>query len=90
MSAAERKLFKLLNNYSKARHRCFLAEMFLDASGEEYILCFRPADAEMISTNRYACKYLRIPAEEGFAVAKAGLLSNEIVEMLDTDLPSLR
>jgi hypothetical protein len=90
MSAVETKLFKLLDHYSRARQKCFLAEMFLDESEEEYVLCFRPADARIDSPNRYACRYLRILAEEASAIAKEGVLSVDVVEMMDAELPSLR
>ena len=38
----ETSCFKLLDGYSRSQHDCFLAEMFPDAAGTNYTLCFRP------------------------------------------------
>jgi hypothetical protein len=44
MTAEETTYFKLLDEYSRTRHRCFLAEMF--RTGPEYTVCFRPTGVE--------------------------------------------
>ena len=55
MTVEQTSCFKLLDGYSRSQHDCFLAEMFPDAAGTNYTLCFRPTggskDSPAQSTN---------------------------------------
>ena len=89
MTLDETKLFQLLDDYSRRHHQCFLAEFFLDGSKTNYILCFRSSTGSIDSANRYACRYLHFAAANLPAVAGAGILSPEIRQELDQELPPL-
>jgi hypothetical protein len=85
----ETNCFKMLDEYSRTRHRCFLAEMDLNAFQAYYSLCFRPTGGTEDSPNRYACLYLRINAEEVKNAGKQQVLPASITQMLDRELPTL-
>jgi hypothetical protein len=89
MTPAETQLFELLDTYSRTLHKCFLAEMFLDKSGSEYVLCFRPVSVSKGSLGQYASRYLRIEAAHAQTVGQAGALSTAIKEKLDRELPPI-
>jgi hypothetical protein len=89
MTPTEKCCFELLDKYSRSEHACFLAEMFLSADASGYQLCFRPVDGTRSSSNRYACLYLEIGTEEARASASCKLLTDDIVEWLDSELPAL-
>jgi hypothetical protein len=79
----------MLDRYSRTRHRCFLAEMDLNASQAYYSLCFRPTGGTKDSPNRYACLYLRINAEELKTAGQQHVVPASITQMLDKELPTL-
>jgi hypothetical protein len=84
MTAEETNCFKLLDEYSRTRYRCFLAEMF--PTGSEYTLCFRAHGIRKESANRYACRYLLVGTPEVSTAARNGILPPSITEMLDREL----
>ncbi len=53
---------------------CFLSEMFLDKSGTEYVLCFRPVSGSKDSSGRHACQYLRIDVADARTAGQASIL----------------
>lgn len=59
MTASEQACFRVIDDYARKRHLCFLAEMFLDKHQTEYVLCFRPTEAAN-DPDRYAGRYLRL------------------------------
>jgi hypothetical protein len=87
MTLEETNCFKMLDEYARSRHRCFLAEMDLNADKAHYTLCFRPTAVDKGSPNRYACRYLHIAAEKVGAAGKS--LPTSVIEMLDRELPTL-
>ena len=89
MSTVEARIFDLLDSYARARHQCFLAEMFLEGSKREYVLCFRPLGVEKDSAGRYCCRYLRLATQEATALGQAQALSSSLAEKLDNELGSL-
>jgi hypothetical protein len=82
--------FKMLDEYSRTRHRCFLAEMDLNADKGIYALCFRPLAENRNSGDRYACRYLHIEVEDVRCTAHIQELPRAIIELLDTELPTLQ
>ncbi len=90
MTPDERAIvFRLLDDYSRNKHRCFVAEFFPDKVGTDYHVCFRPMRGDINSPNRYACRYVDISAQE---VAEAGdrkELPVSVTALLDKELPSL-
>lgn len=89
-SSEEGLIFKLLDDYSRTRHHCFLAEMFLDRVQTEYFLCFRPtSDHPNPNPSNYACRYLRVEIGEVQTIDTTGKLTASIIQRLDADLPSL-
>ena len=82
-------VFKLLDNYSRERHDCFIAEFFPNAAKTEYNVCFRPVGSDRDSLNRYSCKYLRIGLAEVAALVESEMLNTHIQEMLDRELTQI-
>ena len=89
MTVEETNCFKMLDEYSKTRHRCFLAEMTLNAAEAHYSLCFRPTAICKESPNRYACLYLHISIEDLKTAGQERVLSGSITQMLDKELQTL-
>jgi hypothetical protein len=83
--------FALVDEYSRTRHGCYLAELFPDKAYSEYTLCLLPTklDAPFTFPNRYF-RYVRIDAEEVRTAARTGVLGASIIERLDAELTSLR
>ena len=89
MTLEETNCFKMLDGYSRTRHRCFLAEMDLNAAKAHYTLCFRPTAISKESPNRYACLYLHIAVEDVKTAGQEQVLPPSITQMLDKELPTL-
>jgi hypothetical protein len=89
MTTDESQLFEVLDHYSRSLHKCFLAEMFLDKDGNEYVLCFRPVGASPDSSGRYACQYVRIGRTEARIASDAKALTSGIKDKLERQLPLL-
>jgi len=87
MTAQETICFRLLDEYSRTHYACFLGELFLTEKG--YTVCFRPAAVKKEAPDRYACKYLKIGADELAIAARNGTLSASITEMLDRQRSTL-
>jgi hypothetical protein len=79
----------MLDEYSRSRHACFLAEMDLNAAQGHYSLCFRPMGVSKDSPNRYECRYLRIGAEQVTTAGQKQVLPASITQVLDRELPAL-
>lgn len=80
MTTDEAVFFKLLSEYARNRHRCFLAEMTLVATGAEYSLCFRP----LTDSNRvYDCKYLKVVTEQVTRTAGEARLKDAVLQQID-------
>lgn len=86
MTYEETKAFELLDDYPRREHKCFLAEMFLNKTKTEYVLCFRPVNTDRDSNNRYASSYARIAINDIQRVVKASSLPKVISNQLDEKL----
>ena len=82
-------VFRLLDDYCRSKHRCFVAELDLDKAGRHYRVCFRPTGGTKHSPNRDAGRYLEIGIGCIMEVAEEKALPASITELLDRDLPSL-
>jgi hypothetical protein len=80
--------FKLIDEYVRKQHLCFLAEMFLNRGKTEYILCFRPTEAAN-NPDRYACRYLQFETSMIWALEQASDLNDPIKALLDQELKNL-
>jgi hypothetical protein len=87
-SPEEKQLFKLLDDYSRRHHQCFVAEMFLNDERTEYILCFRPTQVKD-SPNRYACQYLHLGISEANIAGQGNELGASMRALMDKELVSL-
>jgi len=85
----EARLFELLDSYSRNHHRCFLSELFPDESENEYVLCFRPVSARLDSSDRYACRYLRVKIDDARTASQMRELPHSIIERLEGELSRL-
>jgi hypothetical protein len=89
MNPEESQLFQLLDEYSRAHYKCFLAEMFLDRGETEYVLCFRPANEGPDSADRYSCRYLRVKLTDARDMGQRNALTAAITDRLDRELLGL-
>ena len=90
ISSQKAELFKLLDNYSRTRHQCFLAEIFLDDAKTKYWLCFRPVGERLDSTDQYACSYVQIGLSAAGNASDKNFLDESLTELLDSKLSQLR
>src|SRR5215472_12525660 len=86
-SAEYSRVFKLLDKYARSGHRSFLAEFFLSEPKAEYVLCFRPMNPSVGCPNE--CRYLRFETAELRAACKGKVLTDFLVETLETELSTL-
>lgn len=89
MTVDETQIFRLLDSYSRNRHNCFLAEMFLNKQGTEYFLCFRPVTSSRESSKAFAHRYLRVDRDQALGMGHANVLTKSTTEMLDHELSIL-
>ena len=89
-SPHEVRAFEVFDSYSKHHHGWFVAEMFPSEDKTEFVLCFRPLDTGADASNRYVCKYLRIPTPVMKAVAQEMKISTDISDRLDRELGRAR
>jgi len=90
MTAEETTFFQVVDEYSRNRHACFLAEMFPNKAETGYKLCFRPSGVEPGSPRVYDCQYLEFGSQEVAAVGRTGVLSPSLTVTLDHGLAKLR
>ena len=89
-SSEQAAVFRLLDEYSKKQHQCFVAEMFLNKPKDSYLVCFRPAAISIGAANSRDCVYVSISISEARAVAEAKVVGNAISRLLETELAVLR
>lgn len=85
-SSRKATLFRLLDTYAREHYQCFLAELFLDRTGTRFILCFRPADSNRRSHDRYACRYLNLAIMDAETTVQQDLLGTAAKALLDKEL----
>lgn len=90
MDAEEAQFFKLLDEYSRKQYGCFLSEISISKAKMEYVLCLRPATTGMTSSNRYACRYLRVRTDDVRNTGKSQTLTASMTDPLKKKLPSLQ
>src|ERR1700722_992807 len=76
-----RQPFKLLDEYSRQNHLCFVAELFLSSNRIEYVVCFRPSN-ESTNPDRFSCRYLKIGTAKFELISQTGVLPISIIEEL--------
>lgn len=82
--------FRLLDDFSRSKHRCFLAELFPNEARSEYVLCFRPLTiSKDLSDPMMAYRYLHIGVIDLRVMAASRVLPVLIAEKLDQELRSL-
>jgi hypothetical protein len=83
------RCFRMLDEYSRRNHKCFLAEMDLNVKRGVYTACFRPLGLSVDSPNRYACRYLYASVDDLTNAVHAGRPSQSVSAMLDRELKEL-
>lgn len=82
--------FRLVDEYSRNTHHCFVAEFFKARKDDNsYALCFRPTGVSRDSPSRYECRYLQMVIGEIQEAASLSELPTSVKELLDRELPSL-
>jgi len=89
MKIEESQLFRILDEYSRLRHGCFLAEMFLNKDATHYVLCFRPVEPKVCAVGAGVCRYVYLNREDGLSVGSTGVMTDSVRQDLDTALQSL-
>ncbi len=91
MTEQETQCFKLLDDYARSRHDCFVAEFWLKKGTSRYAVCFRPAGvkADDRDADVYACKYIHVEQSDVSAAAATRTLPRTVAENIDAMLPSL-
>lgn len=88
-TSEEARVFKLLDEYARKNHQCFVAEMFLNEEKNKYVVCFRPLAAGRDSANRFSCRYLNVEAPQAKMASEAGVLSSLAIAELDRKLAEI-
>lgn len=87
--AEEAACQKLLDEYARSKHKCFVSEFFLSTRGA-YSVCVRPLGSSKTDPNRYACKYLQFAADDVRAMSSATAVPLPIADALDKALSGIR
>ena len=79
-------LFTAMDQYVRAHHQCFLAE--LSPSQNEWVICIRPINenTRVLVRDVYACKYFRLSLGEAEEVCSANSLGSKLRERIDREL----
>jgi hypothetical protein len=85
----EAHVFRLLDEYSRRNHRCFVAEFFSSTENDEYVVCFRPVADGKFSADEYACRYLSFETPQLRMAHIAGALLAMMAAELDRKLPEI-
>jgi hypothetical protein len=84
--AKDETAFRLLDQYARSAHSCFVAEMFPNEAGTEYTACFRPVNTGRDSPNRLDCRYFRFSIQEVETLNETNALTASIAEKIDNQL----
>lgn len=77
-------VFRLLDDFSRRNHQCFLAELFPNESRAEYVLCFRPVTVSKESPDpMMSYRYLYISVVDLRVAAESQVLPVAMIEKLD-------
>jgi len=84
-------LFTTIDTYLRARHRCFVAECFLNSAETEWVICARPTEENTRTLVRgvYACKYFSLSLEETAELCAANGLVSSLWGRIDHELRSI-
>jgi hypothetical protein len=82
-------LFAAIDQYVRAQHHCFVAELFFWTT--DWVICIRPTEENIraLSLDVYACKYFRLSQKEAEAVCDADALGSTLKERIDRELLSI-
>jgi hypothetical protein len=80
-----KRSFELIDQYARKQHLCFLAEMFLNRTRTEYILCFRPTKA-----THNPCRYLQLEIGIVETLEQARELNESTKALLDKEIADLK
>lgn len=90
MSPEDVSCFKLLDDYARSAHSCFLTEFFPTGKSEgSYLCCFRPLGTEIDAADRYACKYVAMSADQIESILSSECIPADVAETLDEELAGL-
>ena len=90
MTSGEANCFKLLDDYTRVIHGCFLTEFDPKGKGEgSYLCCLRHLGTEIDGPNRYACKYVTMGADQAESILSSQCLPAYVAEILDEELPGV-
>jgi len=87
MDSQHAALFTAIDEYVRARHRCFVPE--LDRSPTDWVICIRPTEENARALDVYACKYFTLSLKEAEQVCNANTLESMLMERVDRELRSI-
>jgi len=85
----EAACFKLLDDYARLKHKCFVSEFFRSTQQEAYSVCVRPLLDSETDPNRYASKYLQFSADDVRAISAGTSVPPGISDVLDNALAKI-
>lgn len=88
--AEEAACFKLLDEYARSKHKCFVSEFFRSTKEGGYSVCVRPLGGSKTDPNRYASKYLRFAADDVRVISASTSVPHRISVVLDNALATIR
>jgi hypothetical protein len=89
MNPQHAALFTAIDQYVRAQHHCFVAE--LDLWQTEWVICIRPTEENIHarSLDVYACKFFRLLTKDAGEVCAASTLGSKLMERIDRELRSI-
>ena len=82
-------LFKAIDKFAKAYHRCFVAECDFDRGRSEWRLCIRPTKENQNPAflhDVYACQYIRLSMIEAEHVCATGAVPTDLAARICREL----
>ena len=82
-------LFKIVDDYVRAEHACFVSECFVNQLRTEWVICVRPTNESARTLDRYACKYFRLTLQEVEELCTFNAISSALSSRIDRELHSM-
>jgi hypothetical protein len=89
MNPQNAAVFKVIDDYVRLEHRCFVSECDQNTSRAEWVICLRPTVDNTRPLDRYACKYFRLTQQEADELCKSNGLSPALKAKIDIDLQAI-
>jgi hypothetical protein len=82
--------FRLLDEYARSKHSCFISEFFSPMQSGSYTICFRSLGSKPNDSDNYSCKYLQLNVGELRKIVSEKSVPVVVAAKLDAALPTLQ